>query len=420
MIRHGAAQSLTAQAKEFRDSQGMQEADIALVLAERDNMRRANQLDRSSNADWKSYTGANPALFEAWKTQMLRLAELIQEVIDADRVPVSSFIRLRSGNGAVHEDTIRRLAHARLGEELPWELIDRSATPQQWVALTRHPDFEPGVGLPADPNRRIRVKQQWLDATGELDFFTIGAASIAVRGGFAELGSSFHHARVYRCTKTLKSGKTGNFFAMMRVYQVDLLERRGEAVDLFAAEIAPQTMSHRRAEPRLREALERGDAEYVGWIVPGDELFLDMGSQIGNGAVGGLLEQFPGTMRWTVDGFFDVSKLRLRPRMMAGEGVSRDTEGSSGGNQVLVTPETEKLISTVGWRPSVDIVFGACHAKVIRRDILGRPRLQSSANLPVCWPSDGEVSAVFSHGHVVASDGVMVDSVTGEIIGSEE
>jgi CRISPR-associated endonuclease Csn1 len=186
------------------------------------------------------------------------------------------------------------------------------------------------------------------------------------------LGASFHHARIYRCTKKLKSGASKTFYAMLRVYQVDLLRHAHE--DLFTVEIPPQTISRRSAEQRLRDAIDAGEAECIGWIVPGDELLLDMTTQRNEGQVGELLTMFPETSTWVCSGLFTASKLRLRPRGLAAEGLP---EGMSDG--------IGKILAGPGWCPSVDVVFGGCNAKVVRRDILGRPRLQSTKSLPVCW-----------------------------------
>ncbi|NLG64593.1 MAG: CRISPR-associated protein, partial [Actinobacteria bacterium] len=125
---------------------------------------------------------------------------------------------------------------------------------------------------------------------------------------------------------------------------------------------------------RLRDALDSGHAEYIGWIVPGDELLLDMTSQYGKGQIGEVLAAYPDTTRWVCDGLFTESKLRLRPRGLAGEGLPDDAPDG-----------VQKAIARCGWQPSIDVVFGTCKAQIIRRDILGRPRLKSERGLPTCW-----------------------------------
>jgi CRISPR-associated endonuclease Csn1 len=356
----------------------------AQALVVRDNLKRSQELGGVDDEDipWKSFRGANSDLFDTWVKQMVAMAELLRQALEYDRIPVFEFIRLKLGSSRGHEDTIRgfrergkdrgRPPVIRLRDELPMSLIDRSATPAQWVALTRADGFVPGSGLPADESRTIRIHGRRLAPDSELDFFPTAAGCIAVRGGYAELGAAFHHARIYRCTKRLKSGKESVFFAMMRVYQVDLLKHRHE--DLFSVEIPPQAMSRRAAEARLRVALDERSAEYVGWIVPGDELLLNMASQT-TGAIADLLAAYPGTTRWSVDGFYAIARLRLRPKLLSGEGLPP-----------AASKELTDIIGGRGWLPSISVVFDDCSATVIRRDILGRPRLTSNAALPTCWP----------------------------------
>lgn len=350
---------------------------VAQILAERDSLRRAAYMEGPrTNIRWKEHRGTDSDLYRRWQEQMLVMTELLQEQIDADRVPVFEFLRLRLGSSQGHEDTVRPLKKARVGDAWSVEQIDRSATPAQWVALTRHPDFDPNTGLPADPTRNVRIHGTWYRADDWLGYFPTGAGCVALRGGYAELGAAFHHARIYRCTKKLKSGATKVFYAMMRVYQVDLLGHAKE--DLFSVEIPPQAISRRAAEQRLRDALDAGEAQYMGWIVTGDELSLNMESQRGQGQVGELLNAYPNTNTWVVEGFYSESRLRLRPRSLAGEGLPDDAgEG------------IKAILSGQGWRPSVDVVFGACAALVIRRDILGRPRVKSTRGLPISWSASG-------------------------------
>jgi CRISPR-associated endonuclease Csn1 len=352
---------------------------VAQVLAERDSLRRAAQVEGpQTRIRWKEHRGTDTVLFSRWQDHMLAMTDLLQQQIEADRVPVFEFLRLRLGSTQGHENTVRQLRKARVGDAWSVEQIDRSATPAQWVALTRQPDFDPSSGLPADPKRTVRIHGNWYAADDRLSYFPTGAGCVALRGGYAELGAAFHHARIYRCAKRLKSGATRAFYGMMRVYQVDLLGHAGE--DLFNIGIPPQAISRRTAERRLRDALDAGEAEYMGWIVTGDELLLNMESQRRDGQVGELLSAYPKTNTWVVDGFYSESKLRLRPRGLAGEGLPDDD----------TTDAIKAILLGRGWVPAVDVVFGACAATVIRRDILGRPRLRSTKGLPVCWSASGD------------------------------
>ena len=411
MIRQGAAQSaITKQkvaaqarqaagredwqtAKAIAAAEGMAEWDVTHVLAVRDNLRRARALEMRPGTErsehepsWRTYKGANPDLWDAWTGQMRVLADLISDELADDRVPVFELLRLKAGSSQAHEDKVRsfekerRAGYKLVGAAWSCADIDRSATPQQWLALTRHPDYSDAAGLPEDPARRVRVQNRWFEGTERLPLFPPGLGCVAVRDGYAELGASFHHARIYRCQNSQKAPKSGRlkvFYALVRVYQLDLLPFRGMAgLDLFSVPLGPETISWRTAEPRLREAVADGRAEYVGWIVAGDELTLDLSTQT-SGQVGEVMAAFPGTVTWVVTGLRDT-KLCLHPRLLSGEGLP---ETASASVRSVVAGDD-------GWRPSVTVVFRDCRARVVRRDILGRPRRSGRAGLPRCWQAE--------------------------------
>jgi CRISPR-associated endonuclease Csn1 len=340
----------------------------AMTLVERRNMR-GSQRETSQVETWKKFRGSDPGnqvIFERWLAQMEQLTGLLNEALREDRIPVVENLRLRLGSSAAHDDTIRPLDKRRLGEAIPAAVINRASTPALWCALTRLEGYSPVDGLPADPERRIRVRGRHLNANDSVGFFGSDSAALEVRGGYAEIGNTIHHARVYR----IDTGKKV-FFGMVRVFHVDLAPHRAE--DLFSVALPPQSISMRTAEPRTRAAIDAGQATYVGWLVEGDELLLDMSRQT-KGFVGEFLTAFPGTVRWRVAGFSDPNKMRLRPRQMASEGLDQDA------------PEyLKKILDRPGWRPSVNVLMGECRPTVIRRDALGRPRLRSEAHLPTSW-----------------------------------
>ncbi|MDR3360455.1 MAG: HNH endonuclease [Bifidobacteriaceae bacterium] len=341
---------------------------VATTLVERGQLRAEQRLTREEQT-WKTYKGANPGnvvLYDRWLGQMEELTALLNDALAEDRVPVMENLRLRLGSSAAHDDTIRKLDKRRVGEAIPAKIVNRASSPALWCALTRQPDFSPEDGLPANPGRSLRVKNRVLGPDDTIGFFGTDSAAIEVRGGYAEIGGTIHHARIYR----VDTGKK-TFYGMVRVFHTDLAAHRSE--DLFQVALPPQSISMRTAEPRTRKAIEDGQATYIGWLVEGDELLLDMSSQK-KGLVGEFLEEYPGTVRWRVAGFDAPSKPRLRPRQLAAEGLPGDaSEGS------------RKIVDSPGWRPSVDVLFGRCRPTVIRRDALARPRLESGAHLPVSW-----------------------------------
>ncbi|MCK7677205.1 HNH endonuclease [Corynebacterium sp. CCM 9186] len=343
-------------------------ATVAEVLAQRENLRFDQELRRSA-PQWKEFTGTDAhhqIQFSTWRKKMKVLAGLLQEALNQDRIVVMSNLRLRLGNGAVHEDTIRPLKKLKVGDAIAVQDIDRASSEALWCALTRHPDFDPKEGLPEDPERTIRIHGKHLNGGDTITVFPIGAASLAVRGGFAELGSSFHHARIYRYPAGRKTA-----YGMMRVYTVDLQKFRDQ--DLFEVELAPQTITRRYAEPKLRQALDAGTAEYLGWLVTDDELLVKTDA-FNTGHLAQAQEEVGTISRWRLDGLFNNKQLRLRPLQLSAEGLSEDaSEG------------LRKTVDRPGWLPAVNKFFERGTVVVIRRDALGRPRLESTAHLPVTW-----------------------------------
>lgn len=342
---------------------------VAEVLAQRSNLRFSQELQKQA-PQWKEFTGADAAHrseWTRWKSRMQALAELLNTALTEDRIVVMSNLRLRLGNGEAHEATISPLDRVSVGSAMTLTQIDRASSEALWCALTRHPDFDPSEGLPEDPGRTIRVHGTTLGAHDTIELFGVDAASIKVRGGSAELGNSFHHARIYKVPAGRK-----HVFTMMRVYNHDLQRHRNS--DLFNVGLSPQTMSVRQCEPKLRKALSDGTAEYLGWIVADDELVIDT-SGFTTGQIVGAQEAVGGAIsRWRVDGFYDTSKLRLRPLQMSAEGLQED-----------VPVDLRKIVDTPGWRPAVNKLFESGSVTVVRRDALGRVRLSSAANLPITW-----------------------------------
>ena len=346
---------------------------VAKTLVQRSNLRVSQQMTRA-NETWKEYEGDSHsarALYKKWLEQMLILTELLNVELAEDAIPVMQNLRLRLANSRVHEETVKKFDRRVLSSELSATDIDRASTPALWTALTRLPDFDPKNGLPQDSHREIVVNGKRYGPLDAIDLFKTSAACIAVRGGYAELGGAVHHARVYRI-----EGKKP-IYAMLRVYTVDLVRHAKE--DLFAVELAPQTISMRTAEPRLRKGIREGTAEYIDWIVLGDEIRIPPES-LTTGQVGTLLKEFPMIDAWRLDGFYTNSKLRLRPVLLAKEGLPDDAP-----------PDIVNIIDRPGWRPSVNIVFGEpTGATVARRTTLGKERWNCDAGLPTSWTTAPE------------------------------
>ena len=354
----------------------LMEPSVAKTLAERSSLRGEQRLTGQEQT-WKQYTGLTVGAqerFEMWRSRMLHLTELFNERLAEDKVYVTQNIRLRLSDGNAHTVNPSKLVSHRLGDGLTVQQIDRACTPALWCALTREKDFDEKNGLPAREDRAIRVHGHEIKSSDYIQVFSkrkktdsdrdeTPFGAITVRGGFVEIGPSIHHARIYRI-----EGKKP-VYAMLRVFTHDLLSQRHG--DLFSAVIPPQSISMRCAEPKLRQAIAAGNATYLGWVVVGDELEINV-SSFTSGQIANFLEEYPGTTRWRIRGFFDERRLRLRPAYLASEGLVDPSDA------------VRKTLSIPGWLSAINQV-AATHPRVIRRDALGRMRKSSRSGLPASW-----------------------------------
>lgn len=341
---------------------------VAETLALRSNMKFDQELRRKA-PQWREFMGSDhvhQVEWTKWKYRMQALAELLNNALAQDRIVVMHNLRLRLGNSAAHEDTIGKLTRIKVGDAISTTDIDRASSEALWCALTRDPDFDPKTGLPENPNRTIRIHGTHLTASDEITVFPVAAASVPIRDGFAKLGSNYHHVRLFR----VPNGKKYKY-CLMQVYAVDLLKFRKE--DLFTVELKPQTISVRTCEAPLRKALANGTAEYLGWLVSDDELFVNISSFDTPGIVK-LQEAYGLVNRWRLAGFNSNTQMVLRPLYLSKEGLKPD-----------VDPEIKKIIDNRGWFVTVNKLFSTGHVTVVRRDALGRPRFHSAAHLPICW-----------------------------------
>lgn len=365
---------------------------VSRTLALRLNMRDAQRLTGVEET-WKNFygkPGEASQRFESWCESMLRGVELFNIALSENAIPFVENIRLRVGSSVIHDATVHSFCppktpegqqimtkgygeqHA-LGSALSVELIDRAETPALWTALTRCPDFDPKKGLPENPSRRISVNGTRVGPEDLLNFFGSSAACLKVRGGYVELGSSIHHARIYRI-----DGKK-IAYAMVRVFQVDLMRMKHQ--DVFTTPLKPSAISMRTAEPKIRLALAEGTATQIGWLVEGDELRIDT-SKYRGGFIGEVLERYPEATSWRVAGFMTPAKLRIKPLLLSKEGFVDEKQAVQLG--IEATSEADqKIIDSPGWLPAVNVLFGAGAVRVFRRNCLGEERWYPSNSLPV-------------------------------------
>ena len=378
--------------------------DAALILSVRSNLRQAQHLygDQPDTADgetpWKEYpTQSTPryAHYKTWLDGMRDLVDLLNDALDHDRIPVVRWQRLSLGNSLAHDATIHRLLKIRLSDAMDDDLIRRASTPALWCALTRLPNYIPGTGLPADPNRSIRVNGIVYRPQDPIGFFEGKAAQIAINGGSAEIGNAIHHARIYRCYSLTKKGARKYFYGMVRVFQTDLLHARNE--DLFTYPLPPQSVSMRYANPKVVQAVQSGRAEYLGRLVVGDEIDVPV-SENPTGQYGEFVRFFqeaaavnPSVVRkWVVKGFPDAHRLKLRPAMLAAEGLQKlqELQERTGEN---IPDAVDKILNEKRWGYLASIgPVAKSNPTVVHRNAFGEPRWISHAGLPISWQWDSD------------------------------
>lgn len=356
----------------------------AQAIAERLNLRDADRINHD-HPEWKEWPISPSANYGHWLTCMSRLLGLLNTALDDDRIHVLRNQRYRLGNSAAHKDTIIPLAYRKLGDPLDALTIRHATTPALYTALTHLPDFDEENGLPADPGRHINVNGQTLTAGDTITFFTGDAAQILTNHGGVAVGSMIHHARVYRYYTMLKSGKRKYAYGWVRVYQQDLLHAHG---DLFAEPLKPSSLSLRYADPKLRAAIDGNRAEYLGYLLVGDELDVNF-TEDDKGSIGTYMRFFAGDAqrqpqamsKWVITGFPENGRISLKPAYLAGEGLDK-LEQETG--EPIPSEVKQVVAGEHGYCPSVNTLF-ARHPYVIRRNTLGEPRRNPANHMPALW-----------------------------------
>lgn len=350
--------------------------NIATTLAERTNLRTMQRYRRFPET-WKTYAGRSEKMqlhYAQWQQKMEKLLEIFNDLLREDLIPVMYPIRLQLGNSKLHNAEAGKLGYKILGEAwIPTE-VDRAATPQMWTALTRLPEYSRESGLPEDSGRCLRIKGQYFQATAALPIFLSTnkkgelSAAVMLRGCAYQIDKGIHHGRIYRIL-----GKTPSY-GVLRVYSYDLLPYRKE--DLFTVQLPDSSLSMRIADSKVRRAIENGSAEYLGWIVAGDEIEVDFSNPyFRQYTIGEFLAQYPEIHRFRVTGFEDSTRINMKPLLLAAEGLTADA-----------TKAEKTIIDSGGWRATVNKLFSEGHPRIIRRNTLGEIRRNGGhSSLPLSW-----------------------------------
>lgn len=322
---------------------------------------------------------------------MNALLKLLNEEMRSDRIAVVNSIRLRYSNSSVHQYEVHALLKLHVGDEIDSETIRRSSTPALYCALTRNPDYDVKNGLPENPDRTILLHNKKLNADDSITFFKAQAVQLFVREGSAKIGNSTHHLRVYECFKKLKSGKIKKSYGMIRVFQNDLHRHIHE--DLLSCDLPEQSISMRYADTEVAHAVQTGNANYLGYLVPGDEIIVDFSHVKLSGNIGTFVEflnrigaNCAAYNHWVVVGTDTEKVLILKPSMISSEGIDKLYSNCKRNNFDYSSYEESinEILVGKGWRVSVN-VLAKYNTATIRRNALGEVRWTSRSHLPISW-----------------------------------
>lgn len=112
---------------------------------------------------------------------------------------------------------------------------------------------------------------------------------------------------------------------------------------------------------------------------------MDFSSLDVDGQIGEYLQffsQFSGGnlawKHWVVDGFFNQTQLRIRPRYLAAEGLAKAFSDD------VVPDGVQKIVTKQGWLPPVNTASKTA-VRIVRRNAFGEPRLSSAHHMPCSW-----------------------------------
>ena len=359
---------------------------IARTIAVREDRREAQQLTHAF-LSWKNFLGSEERMQERWESwigDVEYACDRLNELIDANKIPVTENLRLRN-SGKLHADQPESLKKARkgskrsrpqryvLGDALPVDVINRVTHPGLWTALVRAPEFDAETGLPANPARSLSLRGSRISADFPVSYFPTDSPALAVQGGY--VGLEFHHARLYR----IMGPKEKVTYALLRVCAIDLcgIERS----NLFAVELKESSISMRTADPKLKEAMKEGTATQIGWLVLGDEIQIDP-SKFPKQSIGKFLDECGPISSWRVSALNTPSKITLKPRLLSNEPLLKERNGARK-SDLVVSECVEKIMKKTGWVVEINALLKSGSIRVIRRNALGEVRTSAKSGLPI-------------------------------------
>jgi CRISPR-associated endonuclease Csn1 len=147
----------------------------------------------------------------------------------------------------------------------------------------------------------------------------------------------------------------------------------------------------RYGESQTAKAILEGNAEYLGYLVEGDEIRVRLAGQT---KLSRHLQEFVDFFEddavinpavsdsWVIAGFSETNEIRLRPRFLSSEGLEALMKLGIG-----IPAGVKDVLDTRGWRAKVNTLM-RLSPQIIRRSTLGEIRWKSRHGLDTSWSID--------------------------------
>jgi CRISPR-associated endonuclease Csn1 len=324
------------------------------------------------------YAGDGP-YFGQWLERMQALAKQVEQLMALDKDPNSYVeangsakpldldvvaprrpLRLKAYGGPLHEETAHALRYKLVGDAWTKDELACVAEPSESVGLLRM-SMESRNKLPLDPTRELHVNGMVLPSDYEVALVHTPSA-IAVRDA-SFIAGSIHHVRIY-----VVETKKGEELAFVPIYAVDVAQalasvrENGYEGDRRSTQIPlpPECASFRSSVSGGANAVRRlfagGEVvEQVGWIAPGDEIWVEDPTVVRAVPAESMPVEWRDENRWYCTGV-EKFDLNIRPLVMSAD---------------LPTISEEERKAPIKCRLSWSEITSQT---IVRRDGVGRPR----------------------------------------------
>ncbi len=356
-------------------------------LREFARLNKGSKKEKSLKAKANDY-GSGSDYFTKWLDGLKTLAEQLIPLLERDSRPDELSVekddsagpldldtivprrpkRLKAYGGALHKETASPLQYKAIGDQ--WNDRELASIADEQISVTMLKAADYGNKLVANRDRSIEAHGKTYQADDRIGLVTgedgrkrtrPKPAAVAVRGASFEAGD-VHHVRIYRLPD-------GGGLAFVPIYSFDVVQaildarRSGSDGDRRSTfiHVRPECASFRSSGSKGANAVRRIVAagkplQQLGWIAPGDELWLDDPSVIRSVKIE-MPPEWASERRWFYTGS-EKTSLNVRPLV-----VSADLPpGSTGIDRKA--PQKCRL----SWKDLAE------HATLIRRDALGRPK----------------------------------------------